>query len=61
MIRAVLSNLIGEDEAKDIEIISNDVTIHADGKWDLRYRHPTRFKFSGVICKFNTLSEAFLI
>jgi 2,3-diketo-5-methylthio-1-phosphopentane phosphatase len=41
IIRAVLSNLIGDEDAKDIEIISNDVTIHADGKWELKYRHPT--------------------
>jgi 2-hydroxy-3-keto-5-methylthiopentenyl-1-phosphate phosphatase len=42
IIRAVLSNLIGEEDAKDIEIISNDVDIHADGKWSIKYRHPTR-------------------
>jgi len=42
IIRAVLSNLIGEEDAKDIDIISNDVTTHPDGKWDIKYRHPTR-------------------
>lgn len=41
IIRAVLSNLLGDD-AKDIEIISNDVTIHDNGKWEIKYRHPTR-------------------
>jgi 2-hydroxy-3-keto-5-methylthiopentenyl-1-phosphate phosphatase len=45
IIRAVLSNLVGEEDAKDIEIISNDVTIHPDGTWTLKYRHPTRFFF----------------
>lgn len=45
IIRAVLSNLIGKEDAKDIEIISNDVTIHPDGTWALKYRHPTRLPF----------------
>jgi 2-hydroxy-3-keto-5-methylthiopentenyl-1-phosphate phosphatase len=42
IIRAVLSNLIGDEDAKDIEIISNDVTIQPSGRWDIKYRHPTR-------------------
>ncbi|KAL0960262.1 hypothetical protein HGRIS_011892 [Hohenbuehelia grisea] len=42
-IRAVLSNLVGEDDAKDIDIISNDVDIHADGTWRIKFRHPTRY------------------
>jgi hypothetical protein len=42
IIRAVLSNLVGDEDAKDIDIISNDVIIHPDGKWDIKYRHPTR-------------------
>ncbi|KAG5715187.1 hypothetical protein E4T56_gene3063 [Termitomyces sp. T112] len=41
LIRAVLSNLIGEESANEIEIISNDVTIHPDGKWEIKYRHPS--------------------
>ncbi|KAI0063849.1 hypothetical protein BV25DRAFT_1869613 [Artomyces pyxidatus] len=40
LIRAVISNLIGDD-AKDIEIISNHVDIHADGTWSIKYRHPS--------------------
>jgi len=40
LIRAVLSKLVGEDDAKLVEIISNDVTIHADGTWEIYYRHP---------------------
>ena len=42
LIRAVLSKLIGEEEAKEIEIVSNEVDIHPDGKWEIKYRHPTR-------------------
>jgi len=41
IIRAVLSNLVGDEDAKDIEIISNDVDIHPDGKWEIKYRHPS--------------------
>lgn len=41
IIRVVLSNLIGDD-AKDIDIISNDVILHDDGKWEIQYRHPSR-------------------
>ncbi|EGO04099.1 hypothetical protein SERLA73DRAFT_175860 [Serpula lacrymans var. lacrymans S7.3] len=41
VIRAVLSNLVGEEDAKEIEIISNDVEIHPDGKWAIKYRHPS--------------------
>jgi len=40
LIRAVLSNLIGDD-AKDIEIISNSVNVEADGSWTIQYRHPS--------------------
>ncbi|KAI0039090.1 hypothetical protein FA95DRAFT_1550906 [Auriscalpium vulgare] len=40
LIRAVISNLIGDD-ANDIEIISNHVDLHDDGKWSIKYRHPT--------------------
>ncbi|KII87938.1 hypothetical protein PLICRDRAFT_42478 [Plicaturopsis crispa FD-325 SS-3] len=41
IIRAVLSNLVGDEAADEIEIISNDVTIHEDGTWELKYRHPS--------------------
>lgn len=40
LIRAVLSNLIGEEDASQIDIISNDVKIHENGKWEIAYRHP---------------------
>jgi len=42
LIRAVLSKHIGDEEAKEIEIISNDVEVHPDGKWQIKYRHPSR-------------------
>jgi 2-hydroxy-3-keto-5-methylthiopentenyl-1-phosphate phosphatase len=41
LIRAVLSNLLGDD-AKDIDIISNSVDVHEDGSWNIKFRHPTR-------------------
>ncbi|KAG7094648.1 hypothetical protein E1B28_005472 [Marasmius oreades] len=40
-IRAVLSNLLGEEEASQIEVISNDVDSHADGTWSIKFRHPS--------------------
>jgi len=40
IIRAVLSKLIGAEEANEIEIISNDVDIQPNGKWEIKYRHP---------------------
>lgn len=42
-IRAVLSNLVGDEWAKEIEIISNDVDIHPDGHWSIKFRHPSRY------------------
>jgi len=41
LIRALLSNLIGDEDAKTIDIISNDVDIHPDGSWEIKFRHPT--------------------
>ncbi|THG93172.1 hypothetical protein EW026_g7990 [Hermanssonia centrifuga] len=41
LIRAVLSKLIGDEEAKNIEIVANDAKIHPDGKWEILYRHPS--------------------
>ncbi|KAF5378868.1 hypothetical protein D9615_006925 [Tricholomella constricta] len=42
LIRAVLSNLVGEEAANEINIIANDVTVHPDGKWEIQFRHPSR-------------------
>ncbi|EIM89227.1 uncharacterized protein STEHIDRAFT_52744 [Stereum hirsutum FP-91666 SS1] len=41
LIRAVLSKLIGEEDGKDIEIISNTAVVKPDGKWEIQYRHPS--------------------
>jgi len=41
LIRAVLSKHIGDEEASEIEIISNDVDIQPHGKWQIKYRHPS--------------------
>ncbi len=41
LIRAVLSKLIGDEEAENIEIVANDADVDADGKWEIKYRHPT--------------------
>ncbi|KJA17613.1 hypothetical protein HYPSUDRAFT_70606 [Hypholoma sublateritium FD-334 SS-4] len=41
LIRAVLSNLIGDADAADIEIIANDVYVFPDGKWEIQFRHPS--------------------
>lgn len=42
IIRAVLSNLVGNEAANEIDIIANDAIVHPDGKWEIKYRHPTR-------------------
>jgi len=42
IIRAILSNLVGEEVADEIQIIANDVVVFPDGKWEIRYRHPSR-------------------
>ncbi|KAI1789215.1 HAD-like domain-containing protein [Ganoderma leucocontextum] len=41
IIRAVLSNLIGEEDSKAIEIVSNEADVHENGTWSIKYRHPT--------------------
>jgi 2-hydroxy-3-keto-5-methylthiopentenyl-1-phosphate phosphatase len=43
LIRSVISNILGEEESKDIEIISNHVKIEENGKWRIQYRHPERW------------------
>lgn len=52
LIRAVLSNLIGEEDAAKIDIISNDVRLDEDGSWHIVYRHPER-----SVCSFPITSE----
>ncbi|KAF8636967.1 hypothetical protein AX17_003129 [Amanita inopinata Kibby_2008] len=41
IIRAVLSNLVGEEAAREIEIIANDANVRQDGSWEIKYRHPS--------------------
>jgi len=43
IIRAILSNLVGEEVANEIRIIANDVVVFPDGKWEIQYRHPSRW------------------
>lgn len=43
LIRTVLVHLIGPDIANEIEIIANDADLQPDGKWEIKYRHPSRF------------------
>ncbi|KAJ6548201.1 HAD-like domain-containing protein [Mycena vulgaris] len=40
-IRAVLSNLVGEEVAGSIDIIANEVEIEEGGKWHIKFRHPS--------------------
>jgi 2-hydroxy-3-keto-5-methylthiopentenyl-1-phosphate phosphatase len=41
-IRAVLSNLVGDEWANEIDIVSNDVIVHDDKNWEIQFRHPSR-------------------
>ena len=41
LIRSVLSKLIGDEEAQKIEIVANDADVQEDGKWEIKYRHPS--------------------
>ena len=43
IIRAVLSNLVPEEDANTIDIIANDAIVHSDGRWEIQYRHPSRY------------------
>ncbi|TDL25297.1 hypothetical protein BD410DRAFT_785208 [Rickenella mellea] len=60
LIRAVLSNLIGEENSKQIDIVSNDVKVDSNGKWQIMYRHPTSgfgHDKSRAILPYRDLSE----
>ena len=46
IIRAVLSKHVGEEAAATIDIVANDVRFLDDGKWEIQYRHPTRYVVS---------------
>ncbi|KAG8905022.1 hypothetical protein FRB99_000813 [Tulasnella sp. 403] len=40
LLRAVLTHLVGEEEAKGIDIIANSVTFEDNGRWHIQFRHP---------------------
>ncbi len=42
IIQAVLSKHVGEEAAKEIEIVANDVEVGPDDKWNIKFRHPDR-------------------
>jgi 2-hydroxy-3-keto-5-methylthiopentenyl-1-phosphate phosphatase len=42
LIRAVLSKLIGEEAAAQMEIVANGVKVEGDGRWEIEFRHPER-------------------
>ncbi|KAF7324038.1 hypothetical protein MKEN_00626000 [Mycena kentingensis (nom. inval.)] len=41
IIRAVLGSLVGDAVADTIDIIANDVEVAEDGKWEIKFRHPS--------------------
>ncbi|KAM6503151.1 HAD-like domain containing protein [Amanita muscaria] len=41
IIRAVLSNLVGDKDASEIDIIANDAVVRPNGSWEIKYRHPS--------------------
>ncbi|KAJ6537789.1 HAD-like domain-containing protein [Mycena capillaripes] len=41
VIRAVLSNFVSDEVANSIDIIANDVEIEPNGKWTIKFRHPS--------------------
>lgn len=41
IIRSMLANHVGEDTASSIDIIANDVEIAPDGRWAIKFRHPS--------------------
>jgi 2-hydroxy-3-keto-5-methylthiopentenyl-1-phosphate phosphatase len=42
IIRAIMSNLLGDEDAERIEIISNEADIRPDGHFSVKFRHPER-------------------
>ncbi|KAK4704980.1 2-hydroxy-3-keto-5-methylthiopentenyl-1-phosphate phosphatase, partial [Phenoliferia sp. Uapishka_3] len=40
IIRAIMENLVGVEDAAKIDIIANDVEIKEDGSWTIKFRHP---------------------
>ncbi|KAI5480444.1 protein of pyridoxal phosphate phosphatase-related family [Pseudohyphozyma bogoriensis] len=40
IIRAIMENLVGPEDAADIPIIANEVDQKEDGSWTIKFRHP---------------------
>ena len=40
IIRSILENLLGPEDASQMEIIANEVDVKPDGKFDIVFRHP---------------------
>ena len=40
IIRSILENLLGPEDAARIEIVANEVQVQADGKFSIQFRHP---------------------
>lgn len=52
-----MENLVGVEDANDIDIIANGVEIREDGSWTIVFRHPERsvpIPFLGVRRSFET-------
>jgi 2-hydroxy-3-keto-5-methylthiopentenyl-1-phosphate phosphatase len=54
VIRHLLASLVGEEQAREIEIISNDVRVDADGRWHIQFRHPERSGFPALVRCFQS-------
>lgn len=53
LIRAVLSEQIGEEQARQVDIVANAVELEnkpEDVNWTIRYRHPERFGSGISLC-----------
>lgn len=40
IIRAILENLLGPEDAARMEIVANEVDVKPDGKFEILFRHP---------------------
>lgn len=40
IIRAIMENLVGTEDANAIEIIANEVEYLENGQWNVKFRHP---------------------
>ncbi|POY71821.1 hypothetical protein BMF94_5182 [Rhodotorula taiwanensis] len=40
IIEAIFANLVGEEDAANIDVIANDTEFSDDGSWKIKFRHP---------------------